>query len=217
MKILRNKHHDFDPIWHVQLVLLCVIALQLVLPERLIALPKYLLPALELLCLLGLSFTTPKKPSYRSPMRHLLAISLLALVAIANFSSLQLLIHSLLHATSQDAPALLLSGVGIYITNIVIFGLLYWEMDGGGPGVRRVTDPRERDFLFPQQNLQDKFDEDWHPTFVDYFYVSLTNATAFSPTDTMPLSRRAKLIMGAQAILSLVVVAIIAARAINIL
>jgi uncharacterized membrane protein len=166
---------------------------------------------------MGLQFSTPKAPTFRSPARHLLAITLLVLVALANFTSLQLLLRSLLHATSADAPTLLLSGIGIYVTNIVIFGLLYWEMDGGGPGTRRTNNPSDRDFLFPQQNLGDTFDKKWHPTFIDYFYVSLTNATAFSPTDTLPLSRRAKMIMSAQALSSLIVVVLIAARAINIL
>lgn len=213
MAWLRNKHHDRDPLWHVQLVLLGVIILQLLLPARLIALPKYLLPVLEVLCLVGLQFVTPKKPVYNSNVRRLFALALIVLVAVANATSLQLLLEALFTAGKSDAPELLSSAVGIYVTNIVVFALLYWEMDGGGPGVRRANKNDENDFLFPQQqaNIQ------WHPTFTDYLYVSTTNATAFSPTDTLPLSRRAKMVMALQAFLSLLVVAIIAARAINIL
>lgn len=210
---LRNKHHDRDPLWHVQLVLLGVIILQLFLPARLIALPKFLLPVLEAICLVGLQFVTPKKAVFESSARRIFALTLIILVAVANASSLQLLLEALFTAGKSDAPELLSSAVGIYVTNIVVFALLYWEMDGGGPGVRRANKNDENDFLFPQQQVNIK----WYPTFTDYLYVSTTNATAFSPTDTFPLARRAKMIMALQAFLSLLVVAIIAARAINIL
>jgi len=213
MAWLRNKHHKRDPLWHVQLVLVGVIILQLFLPARLIALPKLLLPVLEALCLVVLQFVTPQKPVFNSNLRRIFALTLIVLVAIANISSLQLLLQALFSAGKSDAPELLSSSVAIYVTNIVVFALLYWEMDGGGPGVRRSNKNDENDFLFPQQqaNVQ------WFPTFTDYLYVSTTNATAFSPTDTLPLSRRAKVIMALQAFLSLLVVVIIAARAINIL
>jgi len=213
MAWLRNKHHDRDPLWHVQLVLLGVIILQLFLPARLIALPKFLLPALEVLCLAGLQFVTPKKAIFESSIRRLFVLALIALVVVANATSLQLLLQALFTAGKSDAPELLLSAVGIYVTNIIIFALLYWEMDGGGPGVRRANKNDENDFLFPQQQVNIK----WYPTFTDYLYVATTNATAFSPADASPLSRRAKMIMATQAFVSLVVVAIIAARAINIL
>lgn len=210
---LRNKHHERDPLWHVQLVLVGVIVLQLLLPERLIALPKLLLPVLEVVCLVVLQFVTPKKPVFDSNVRRIFALTLIGVVAIANISSLQLLLQALFTAGKADAPELLSAAVAIYVTNIVVFALLYWEMDGGGPGVRRANKNDENDFLFPQQQANVK----WFPTFTDYLYVSTTNATAFSPTDTLPLSRRSKMIMALQAFLSLLVVAIIAARAINIL
>lgn len=210
---LRNRHHEHDPLWHVQLVLAGVIVLQLFLPQRLIALPKLLLPVLEALCLVALQFVTPKKPVFDSNIRRIFALTLIVLVAIANISSLQLLLQALFTAGKADAPELLSSAVGIYVTNVVVFALLYWEMDGGGPGTRRSNKNDENDFLFPQQQANVK----WFPTFTDYLYVSTTNATAFSPTDTLPLSRRAKMIMALQAFLSLLVVAVIAARAINIL
>jgi uncharacterized membrane protein len=210
---LRNKHHKRDPLWHVQLVLLGVVVLQLLLPERLSALPKFVLPGLELLCLVVLQFVTPKEAVYESRLRRIIAFALIALVAVANATSLQLLLQVLFTTGTVDAPKLLVSGVSIYVTNIVIFALLYWEMDGGGPGVRRGNKRDENDFLFPQQQSNIP----WHATFTDYLYVSTTNAMAFSPTDTMPLSRRAKMIMAVQAFLSLLVIAVIAARAINIL
>jgi len=213
MGLLRNKHHERDPLWHVQLVLVGVIVLQLLLPARLIALPKLLLPAVEVLCLVVLQVVTPRRPVFDSNVRRIFALALIALVAVANATSLQLLLQALFTAGKADAPELLSSAVAIYATNVVVFALLYWEMDGGGPGVRRANKDDENDFLFPQQQVKVK----WFPTFTDYFYVSMTNATAFSPTDTLPLSRRAKMIMALQAFLSLLIVVIIDAREINIL
>jgi hypothetical protein len=134
VRFLANKHHEHDPLWHVQLVLLGVIILQLLLPTRLIALPHFLLPVFELICLVVLQFATPKQPVYESNVRRIFVIALIVLVAIANATSLQLLFQALFAAGKADAPELLLSAVGIYITNIVVFALLYWEMDGGGPG-----------------------------------------------------------------------------------
>ncbi len=90
-------------------------------------------------------------------------------------------------------------------------------MDGGGPGKRKIAKNHERDFLFPQHTLADTESKKWIPTFVDYFYVSSTNATAFSPTDAMPLSRRAKMLMLTQSFVSLTTVALIISRAVNIL
>lgn len=212
MAFFRNKHHTTDPLWHVQIVLAATIVLQLLLPDRLSVLPKYLLPALELVCLIGLQVTTPRKAVFTSKFRRFIAITLISAVAIANISSLEVLLQLIFSAGDHDAVPLLLSGGIVYITNIVIFSLLYWEMDSGGPGQRR-GEVKYQDFVFPQQTMKKK----WHPSFVDYLYVSTTNATAFSPTDTMPLSRRAKMVMAVQAFISLVVIALVAARAVNIL
>ncbi len=211
--LLANKHHDRDPLWHIQVVLLGVIILQLLLPEQLVALPRFLMPGFEFLCLIALQITTPKRAVFVSKVRRIVVFALVALIAVANATSLQLVIAALIGADRADAPSLLLSAVGIYITNIVVFAIIYWDMDGGGPGHRRSGTDDQNDFLYPQQQAKTH----WQPTFVDYMYVSITNATAFSPTDTLPLSRRAKMLMAIQAVLSLLVVAVVAARAINIL
>ncbi len=217
MQILRNKHHDADPLWHVQLVLLATIMLQLLLPQKLSTLPLFIIPGLELVSMAMLQIVTPKTATFTSQLRRTVVIVLIGLIAFANAGSLQLLITALFHATSADAPQLLTSSLSIYATNVVVFALLFWEMDGGGPGVRRDNRDDYQDFLFPQQDLSTPTAQKWHPTFFDYLYISVTNATAFSPTDTMPLSRRAKAFMGAQAFLSLLVLVLVAARAINIL
>jgi uncharacterized membrane protein len=217
MPLFRNKHHSYDPVWHVQLTLILIVILQLLLPNSLVAFPRWLIPALVVLCGIGLQLCTPHVATFTSRIRQVLSYILIGLVAIANVTSLQLLLAAMLKATHDQAPQLLLSATAIYFTNMVVFALLYWEMDDGGPGNRRKVDNEGRDFLFPQQDLGYELKHQWFPTFFDYLYVSLTNGTAFSPTDTMPLTRRAKFIMGLQALISLIVVVLIAARAINIL
>jgi hypothetical protein len=105
----------------------------------------------------------------------------------------------------------------IWFTNVLAFGLWYWEFDRGGPGSRSHVHHREPDFLFPQMANPDAAPKDWCPSFIDYMYVTFTNATAFSPTDTMPLTQWAKLLMAVQSLASLLTVALVAARAVNIL
>ena len=141
------------------------------------------------------------------------------MVSITNIGSLVLVCDSLIRGNQAlSGKQLLLSAVSIYLTNIILFGLWYWQLDGGGPGGRGTHRPPV-DFLFPQMNASDKVTEqpDWRPTFFDYMYISITNGTAFSPTDAMPLTHRAKLLMSIQAVVSLATVALVAARAVNIL
>ena len=105
----------------------------------------------------------------------------------------------------------------IRLTNFLIFALWYWEMDRGGPGKRAPGRDGPPDFLFPQM-ADDRIEPlEWRPKFIDYLYVSLTNAAAFSPTDTMPLTPMAKCFMGIQSLVSLVTIGLIVSRAINIL
>jgi uncharacterized membrane protein len=136
---------------------------------------------------------------------------------MANTYSLYRVANQLLEGKISNGRDLVLTALNIFLTNIVVFALLYWEMDGGGPGKRKIAKNHERDFLFPQHNLTDSESKKWIPTFVDYFYVSSTNAMAFSPTDAMPLSRRIKMLMLTQSIVSLTTIALIISRAVNIL
>ena len=217
MQLFRDKHHEVDPLWHVQLILLGAVVLQLLLPTDLTWFPKYILPGLELLCMVVLQVVTPKTAVFESSLRRAVVLALIIVVLAANVSSLELVLQAIFSASKSDAPHLLLAAVDIYVTNVVMFALFYWEMDNGGPGARRKDEAETRDFLFPQQSMDLPRRHKWYPTFFDYLYVSITNATAFSPTDTMPLSRRAKSLMGLQALVSLLIVVLIAARAINTL
>lgn len=216
MPLLRNKNHDRDPIWHVEIVMLAAIALQLTLPDHFVFGVRWLLPVCELVLALLLTATTPKEKIFRSLARRINVFLLIGVTALSNVYALtQVATHLLQSGRINDGRSLILTAINIYLTNVIIFALLYWEMDAGGPGHRRSAADEERDFLFPQAQLPAL--KSWHATFVDYLYVSSTNATAFSPTDTLPLSRRAKMLMLVQSVISLVVVALVAARAVNIL
>lgn len=216
MPLLGNKHHDHDPIWHVELIMLVVIVLQFMLPEHYVFGAKWLNPSLEIALMLLLLATTPRKSVFASPKRRLNVVLLLLILALGNVYALSRVATQLLQSGKvNDGRELITTALNIYLTNIVIFALLYWEMDAGGPGNRAQAKDVDRDFLFPQSQMNSL--AKWRPTFIDYLYVSSTNSTAFSPTDTMPLTRRAKMFMLFQALVSLVVIALVAARAVNIL
>jgi uncharacterized membrane protein len=196
---------------------LVAIGLQVLLPKRLTVGPRWLLPALESALLIGLALASPARLQGEHHMRRRIAIGLTALVSAANITSLALLSHELLHHGSPNGRQLIISGSLIWLTNVLIFGLWYWETDRGGPGRRAAGRDGPPDFLFPQMNDDRIEPTNWRPQFIDYLYVSLTNALALSPTDTMPLSPVAKGIMGVQSLVSLVTIGLIVARAVNIL
>ena len=206
-----------EPAWPAQATVLAAIVLQVTLPERLTVGPSWLLPALEGALLVGLTLATPKRLEREHARRRSLALGMIALVSGANIFSLSALTHFLLHHHTNHPRELLVAGVLIWLTNFLIFALCYWELDRGGPGRRAAGHDQQPDFLFPQMS-DDRIEPlNWRPQFIDYLYVSLTNATAFSPTDTMPLSPMAKSVMGIQSLVSLVTLGLIVARAVNVL
>jgi uncharacterized membrane protein len=209
-----------EPLWPAQATVLAAILLQFTLPERLTVGPIWLVPSLEGALLIGMFFATPSRLEHENPARRWGVIGLTAFVSAANIYSLGALTHYLLHHGLNEktgARELIVAGVLIWLTNFLIFGLWYWEMDRGGAGKRAAGHDGPPDFLFPQMTDDTIEPRDWRPQFVDYLYVSLTNATAFSPTDTMPLSPMAKIVMGVQSLVSLVTLGLIISRAVNIL
>ncbi|MCX6729782.1 MAG: hypothetical protein NTV95_04070 [Candidatus Saccharibacteria bacterium] len=216
-RLLANKHHDIDPVWHVQILVVAAVIMQFILPQTFSAEPRQLIAILSFLLVIALSFTTPKAAVFQSIGRRINVIVLVALLGVANTYSLYRVANQLLEGKISNGRDLVLTALNIFLTNIVVFALLYWEIDGGGPGKRKIAKNHERDFMFPQHNLTDFESKKWIPTFVDYFYVSSTNAMAFSPTDAMPLSRRIKMLMLTQSIVSLTTIALIISRAVNIL
>jgi uncharacterized membrane protein len=206
-----------EPFWPAQLTVLAAIAIQLTLPERLTAGPSWLVPTCEGVLLVGLFVVTPNVIEDEHPRRRRVALGLTAFVSAANIFSLGALTHLLLHHDVSDGRGLIVSGVLIWLTNLLIFALWYWEMDRGGPGKRATGRDGPPDFLFPQMSDDRIEPRDWRPKFMDYLYVSLTNNTAFSPTDTMPLTQMAKCVMGVQSVVSLLTIGLIVSRAVNIL
>jgi hypothetical protein len=197
---------------------LVAVALQLVLPDRLSLQPRWLLPAIEVVLLVALIGANPVRLERDHPALRGGGLGLVAVMTVANAGSAALLIDRLLSGTAgRSAIALIGGGAAIYATNIVAFGLWYWELDRGGPFERSQGNRQHTDFLFAQMTTPDVAPPNWEPSFVDYLYVSYTNATAFSPTDTLPLSRWAKLLMLAQSGIALATVALVVARAVNIL
>lgn len=207
-----------DPIWHVQLTIVLALILQLLLPDKFLAGPRFALPILETFLGLSLFVTTKKMFFTNLLLRKVNSLTLIVFIGLANMYALQRLAHILLVGGKiSDGHGLIITAMNIFFTNIIVFGLLYWEMDGGGPAIRTAANLRERDLSYPQMQNPELAPIGWTPNFIDYLYVSLTNATAFSPTDTMPLTRLAKLLMGTQSLVSLATIALVASRAVNIL
>jgi len=203
------------------LAVAAAIGLYFALPDRLITGlgPRWLVPALEGVLWLALLIANPRLTVESRRLRPV-AIVLIAFVNLANVVSLGELVHELLAVNVRHAPGgrdLIFASVPIWITNVLVFALWYWELDRGGPVSRLKAQRRQPDFLFPQMSAPDSTRPDWSPAFIDYLYTSFTNATAFSPTDTMPLTPWAKLLMMVQSLASLLTVALVVSRAVNIL
>jgi len=149
----------------------------------------WLLPSLEMALLVTLTVLNPVRLTRYTRAGKYLSLLLVALISLDNGFSAALLDFKLIHGTAGDqASALLASAAAIYLTNVIAFGIWYWELDRGGPFARAAAATPYPDFLFPQMTQPHLASEHWEPRFGDYLYVSFTNATAFSPTDTMPLT-----------------------------
>jgi uncharacterized membrane protein len=204
--------------WPVAVAIVVAIGLQLALPDRLALQSRWLLPGLELAMLIGLTIASPVRFNRESTALRVASLTLTGLLSLANAWSATLLIQGLVAGTEgQDAGALLSTGAAIWLTNIIAFAVWYWQFDRGGPAARAHARRDLPDFQFVQMQNPDLAHPDWEPQFVDYLYLSFTNATAFSPTDVMPLTRWAKLTMLGQSLISLVTLALVIARAVNIL
>jgi uncharacterized membrane protein len=204
--------------WPALLAVLAAIGLQLILPESLIRGlgNRSLIPALEGALFLVLLVANPGQISEEESRLRVVGIALIALITVANVVSLIELVHALLYGTKAGGRPLVYASLPIWLTNVIVFGLWYWALDRGGPAARQQPKHRRPDFLFPQMSTPGS-SPGWVPDFLDYLYTSFTNATAFSPTDTMPLTPWSKLLMMFQSLASLVTVAVVISRAVNIL
>ncbi len=201
-------------------------ALSALLPSQVAVHPRWLLPAVAsaLAVALFVAGTTrrelvdhPAELAWhrRTRMAALVMTGLLSLVNIV--TGTRLVVDILRHQGLHKANDLLWAGSSVWVVNVIVFALWYWELDRGGR-VARALGEDGHDFLFPQWTVEPPFgSRDWEPEFFDYFYFSFTNAAAFSPTDVMPLSRWAKLTMMVQSALSIGIILLVVANAINIL
>jgi hypothetical protein len=203
--------------WQMGAAVVIAIGLQLSLPAHLAIKPHYVVPIIEGAILLGLFVASPARFVKHSTGLHVSALALIGLISADTAISAGLLVHEIVSGTADSAPRLLLQGVAIWLTNVIAFGLWYWQFDRGGPVARAHATRKHPDLLFPQMQQPDIASPDWEPTFFDYLYTSFTNATAFSPTDTMPLSSRAKLLMMAESTSALLISVLVIARAVGAL
>jgi uncharacterized membrane protein len=224
-----KREHPGESRYPAAAAILVAIALYLLLPSALVVGPRYLVPALELVLLVPLLVGNPRRMTRESRALRWVSIGLLLLIAAANLSSLVLLVDQLVNGATKNGGALLLGAAQVWLTNIIVFALAYWELDRGGPVVRTRL-PRSQlppaDFRFPQDEDHDAIDEvaarsaarsDWSPAYLDYLYVSVTNSSAFSPTDTMPLSHRAKVLMATESVSALMLSVLVIARGVSLL
>ena len=208
---------------------LVAIALQAALPNRLVLGPRLVLPALELLLLIPLVVINPVRMTRSTRWSRPVSLVLVLLIALANTVVLVLLVKALVDGGAKDGKQLLVAALQVWLTNVIAYGLVYWELDRGGPVLRTQADRKDlpdADFRFPQDEDHDAIVEvaagssaksDWVPTLVDYLYMSVTNSSAFSPTDTMPLSTRTKTLMALQSTSALVLSLLVISRAVSVL
>jgi len=223
--------HAFD-FWMARTSVIVIVCLQLLLVNRLTIGPRWLAPAAELALLVPLSVATAwaqdlvvrahaehhwHMVAARRRLIRRLAVLLTALISLMNLASLIMLVSALLGGQGGNSgKSLLLDAIDIWATNVIAFALWYWSMDHGGPAARGISRRSAVDFQFPQMT-DNATAASWSPGFIDYVFLSYTNATAFSPTDTLPLTPRAKVLMMLQSAVSLLTIALVAARAVNIL
>ena len=186
------------------------------LPNSLVFLGRFVIPGIEVCLLVALIVANPRRITRQTGWSRAVSIALAVFVIVSNLLSLGLLIAEL----SNKAPSgenLLLGAMQIWVTNVIGFALLYWELDRGGPAARAQGERDVPDFLFVQMQSPELAPPHWEPAYLDYFYLSFTNSTAFSPTDVMPVTRWAKMLMLLQSAVSLMTVVLVVARAVNIL
>jgi uncharacterized membrane protein len=212
----RRVTHE-EPRLEATIAILVAIGLMITLPGRVANRPRWVFEASAVILLVTISVGRARQDR-RDRVLRIVSLVLIAVLTLANALSAVRLITDVVRSRGiHDPPALLLAGGAIWFTNVIVFGLWYWEFDRGGPVERAAGTHPYPDLLFPQMTNPELAPPDWEPGFVDYLYTSFTNATAFSPTDVMPMTRWTKLTMLVQEAVSVVTVALVIARAVNIL
>ena len=215
-----------ESMWPARLTILSIAGLTLLLGDHLTLGPHWVFPLLEVLLLVPLAALRGRERHRLIHVGHQdmewsqglqwLTLGMLLLLQLSNLISLMLLITGLVNGHNENGVNLITGALIVWVTNVLVFSLWYWEVDQGGP-LRRTQAGRRLDFMFPQQENPKLAERNWRPEYVDYLFIAFTNAAAFSPTDTLPLTRRAKALMTVQAATSMLTVVVVASRAVNIL
>lgn len=225
----RTQEHPGEPRLPAAIAVLVAIALYALLPNALLVGPRLVVPVLELALFVPLVAANPRRMTRENRALRRLSIALVLLIALANGTSLVLLVRELVSGQASQGRTMLLAAGQVWLTNVLVFALAYWELDRGGPVVRTQTARPHlpsADFRFPQDEDEDAVAEvarrsaaksGWAPGFIDYLYVSVTNSSAFSPTDTMPLAPRAKMLMGVESVSALMLSVLVISRGVSLI
>ena len=208
-----------EPRWVPALAIMAVLGLLAVLPHHVHIMPtwvSYLVVLTILAPMAAITFGARHKVMWMRAERVVIVLFAAAYVANTTAELADMIGIITLHPPETRAISLLSSSLAIWVTNVLAFSLLYWQIDQGGPSAR-ITDDRKLDWLFPQAASPELPTPDWHPLFADYLFLGFNTATAFSPTDVLPLTRRAKMLMMLESSISLLTLVIVAARAVNVL
>ena len=212
-----HRPHIGERRWPVSFVVTIVIILQYLLPKPLSLKSQPQIVILETILTVALFAISPGRISRHRKSTWWTGVALTGVMTGSNIASAVHLLQKLINGSIKSPASLLAFGGSIWLTNMVVFSLWYWEFDRGGPGARAEAIDPYPDFLFPQMTDPEYAPMDWKPTYFDYLFTSYTNASAFSPTDVMPLTRWAKMLMMVQSATSLTTVGLVIARAVNIL
>jgi len=221
------QRHRAESRWPATAATLVAVGLYGALPNQFVVGPRFVIPGLELLMIAGVVAVNPLRMTRQNKRARALTIVLTGVILVTNLVALVVLLHALVTSKSDRGAALLVAALQVWLTNVIVFALFYWELDRGGPVIRRLearTKLPNADFRFPQDENRDTVIEvsrgasersGWLPSFIDYLYVSLTNSSAFSPTDTMPLTTRAKVMMGFQSSMALITSVVVIAKGVG--
>ena len=209
---VRGEHR-----WPMAVAVIAVIVILALLPNGIRPGPRWVLSLAGVL-LAALIVTDPGRIDRRTRRQRLLSLALLIVLIVATFAATVLLIHQLIKGggITKSGARLLLVGNAVLVADIIVFALLYWELDGGGSAARAHRNPAHPGLAFPQHMSPELAPPGWRPLFFDYLYVGITNAVAFSPTDTMPMVAWAKATMAVQSVISIAIFGLVIARAVNI-
>ena len=214
----QNANEVGERRWPMALAVLTAVVLQILLPHKQRLPIFWLFPLAEVGMLLAMIVGDPGRIDRRSEGLRVLTISLIALMTVANtYAGISLVRDIVIRSSGITATLLLGRGGAVWFTNVIVFSLWFWELDRGGPAERAVGSGIPPSFVFPENATPEVTPKGWIPTYPDYLYLGFTNATAFSPTDVMPMTRWAKLTMLTQSAISVMTVALVIARAVNIL